>query len=122
MTNPILKAHLEGVDKIEIFIRGARCDKHDQDGTLMLSQTCPNCIAVKNAYLECQSFLTTYGINLLKAAQEAGPGEKDNYFETPARIPKEWSERGQKHGWNDCRSSFISAIDKGIKGIKKGKK
>lgn len=101
--NPITKAHLEGVEKFKkqyivsndsVFLR----DVVRYDMTVE----------------EFKSFLTTYGINLLKAAKEAGPEEKPD---CDCMTDYCYCEH---MGHNDCLSTFHSAIDEGIEGIKKG--
>ncbi len=61
---------------------------------------------------EIKTFLTTYGINLLQAAKKAGPRERTVW----GIEQQKWSNEG----FNSCISSFHSAIDEGIEGIRKG--
>lgn len=97
--NPILKAHLEGV---EIFEK-TFC-KVGPGGEL------PN-VAYSKPII---AFLTTYGTNLLKAAKEAGPKERT----AMNPLPNPYYAWGNYDGHNSCLSTFTSAIDEGIKGIK----
>lgn len=137
--SPIAKAHQEGIklfDEREFLVTktgGGRQFEKDE-----------NYLTVNN---EIKSFLTTYGINLLKAAKEAGMREQlaeiehkqwiawsKNIAETEnitfARF-KRWKllwrpyseltedEKDQDREWGDkALSSFHSAIDEGIEGIK----
>jgi len=98
--SPITKAHLEGVKNFNTaFLTNA-------DGNIMAAYT-PEMFV---------HFLTTYGINLLKAAKEAGFGEIND-----SNRGGDSKERMiYQDAWNTSRSSFISAIDEGIEGIKKG--
>lgn len=104
--NPILKAHLEGVENYEKLTMA--------DGYYKAPSK-PEALA----------FLTTYAESILNAAKEAGP-EKSKL---PKKLPDPFhpGEKFTMHaninyneGFNDCLSSFRQAIDEGIKEIKKG--
>lgn len=64
----MLSKTIEEIEKeFEVKSRSARCDKHDQDGTMVLCLTCSNCIAVKKAYIDSQTFLHS---SLLRLVEE----------------------------------------------------
>lgn len=130
--NPITEAHLEGVEMFrEKFDFAIRCNTGVADEVL--------------------AFLTTYAESILNAALEAGPREKhnlpveirtdDDLQGSQQMFPKgnvqeelgklienktyeRWiaQKTGEEDGHNSCRTSFHSAIDEGIEGIKKGDK
>lgn len=105
--NPILKAHLEGVEKIENvgwYALPAYVTKvigYDKDGKAYVGKA-----------ENLESFLTTYAEMILNAAKEAGPKEEVIGPITNRTI-------SEKIGYNSCLSSFRSSIDEGIKEIKK---
>jgi len=96
MNNLILKAHLEGVEELDINQR------------LFL--------AGKLHSTEFNKWFRKATINLLKAVREAGPKGKRVAGTDIAALGKVL----QADGFNSCLSTFTSAIDEGIKGIEKG--
>lgn len=112
--NPILKAHLEGVEK-------------DLAGkvTEIIFNREPGWSGKLER--EINSFLTTYGINILKAAKEAGQKKytfKEVEYEEGVTVTEpvedETKSLSYAQGFNACHDSIHSAIDEGIEGIKKG--
>lgn len=115
--NPILKAHLEGVKKFEEDFLVEKWPSGYEWG-----------VAPDPAMVI--AFLTTYGINLLKAVEEAGPEEKTErskaeVYKIGKQFPNSYfngeftvESYEEKMAFNSCRSSFHSAIDEGIEGIK----
>ena len=96
--SPIAKAHLEGVAQFD------KLAKKKGIGGL--------------ARLFYKSFLTTYGINLLKSAKEAGPGKEIHEIHDDSTSNQDFCSVCR---FNSCRSSFHSAIDEGIREIEGGK-
>lgn len=105
--NPILKAHLEGVEQLD--------KKFQYHADLSIDGQRDN----------LKLFLTTYAESILNAVKEAGRGES----KLPKKLPDPFhpGEKLTMHaninyneGFNDCRTSFHSAINEGIKLIKKG--
>lgn len=120
--NPILKAHLEGVEMFDKdYPALGACSKVKKQRVwhrnhwLLFGNLCNH-----DDYIFCESrrkylkrFLTTYGINLLKAAREAGPEEN------PVMVMQDgvsYDHYGVA-GHNNCLSIFHQAIDEGIKEI-----
>lgn len=108
--NPILKAHLEGIkefdETVALYLR-ARLQGLDEPKYRDIERV--------------KSFLTTYAINILKAAKQ---NNKDVY--SGISFNKSYDEYGTNYG-NGCEYGAAvmldetnSAIDEGIEGIKKG--
>lgn len=104
--NPILKAHLEGVAEFNKTF-----------GTLSPSDIRRDA-DVEQLLYDFENFLTTYAKMILNAAKEAGPGKKPE--EKYNELKHQELRMGIIQGHNSCLSSFISAIDEGIEGIRKG--
>ncbi len=108
--NPILKAQQESEEEFEKAIKNAKprwCGCEGYPG-------CSSCKAV-GVNDVIKSFLTTYAESILNAALEAGPEKK------PVFEHQKFNRMGVEkfRGFNDCRSSFHSAINEGIKEIRK---
>lgn len=117
--NPILKAHLEGVEKIQLLVK-----EYSNADYLYSEENYPK-EDVDKAMKNILSFLTTYTESILNAALEAGPGEVSDYAvnkeikeKNLRKTEEQWAARAKAHGHNDCLSSFRQAIDEGIKLIK----
>lgn len=109
--NPILKAHLEGVEMFEKRFKEDFDYIRDKLGSS----------AVR---LDIKSFLTTYAINILKAAKEAGQKKytfKEVEYEEGVTVTEpvedETKSLSYAQGFNACHDSIHSAIDEGIKEI-----
>lgn len=105
--NLITKAHLEGLEELE---------------KLWFNEHGKPFVFKRNVI----SFLTTYTENLLKAVKESGPGEMHSHLDPAFTKPEQEDLKTDREqvifgrGNNYSRTSFISAIDEGIEGIKKG--
>ncbi len=104
MTNPILKAHLEGRHKLLEEVSMAIANDPYKLSTYEYNYIC--------------DALTTYGTNLLKAALEAGPGKLNTHFLKGTYGSIREKKVANLKAWNSCLSSFRSAIEEGIKEIR----